>query len=42
MKLNGLQKQYIKKNIHQYSLPNIAERLNVSENEIKEYLKEKW
>lgn len=42
MKLNGLQKQFIKKNIHKDSIVDIAKRLNVSENEIKEYLKDKW
>jgi protein O-mannosyl-transferase len=42
MPLDNRQKQYIKKKIRKFSLSEIAENIEVSEEEILAYLKKKW
>lgn len=42
MNFDGAQKKFIKKNIHKLSLKEISKRLNIDENEIISYLREKW
>ena len=42
MSLDNYQKIYIKRNIRQFSVREIAGNLDVSENEVLVYLKKKW